>query len=114
MRPIGPHEGCNLYAVDDGIEGGGGLRFGADGIDAAVRAATLGQFLDALVDVFGSGTLSQRMSPLPCQASAFIETERSAVIISGFVSARSYLSRRNHRSLPGIGMLQSLGVRHVR
>ncbi len=51
MRPVGAHEGRDLYPVDHRVEAGIGERLGTDGIDAGVCAAALGQFLDAVVDI---------------------------------------------------------------
>src|SRR5882757_9331178 len=51
MRPVGPHEGGNFYSVHHGIEAGIGEWFRSDRIDACIRAAAFGQFLDLVVDV---------------------------------------------------------------
>ena len=51
MRSVRSHERRDLDAVDDGVEAGAGVRLGADGIDAGVRTAAVGHFLDPVVDV---------------------------------------------------------------
>src|SRR4051812_30060034 len=51
MRPVGAHEGRDLYAVDDGIKTGIGAGLGANRVDAGVRTPTTGQVLNALVNV---------------------------------------------------------------
>ena len=67
VRAIGPHESSHLDAIHHRIEARSGLGFGADGIDAGVRAAAVGQLLDAIIDVFlleierqGAGSLRKR------------------------------------------------------
>ena len=51
VRPIGAQEHRDLRAVQHGIEARRGMRFGADGIDAGIGTASVGQFLDALVNI---------------------------------------------------------------
>src|SRR5690242_1197736 len=51
MRAVGTHEGRCLYPVPSRIETCRGLGLGADRIDAAIRAAALGQRHDAVVDM---------------------------------------------------------------
>src|SRR4051794_24240999 len=51
MRAVGPHEGRDLHAVDDGIEARRGVRLRADRIDAGIRAAAIRHVLDAVVDI---------------------------------------------------------------
>src|SRR5262249_41090932 len=41
MRPVGAHEGRDLYAVDDGIEAGRAMRFGANHVDTGIGARPL-------------------------------------------------------------------------
>jgi hypothetical protein len=45
------HERRDLDAIHDSIEAGCDIRFSSDGIDAGIGAATIGQFLDSVVDV---------------------------------------------------------------
>ena len=51
VRPVGAHEGGDLDAVPARVETGAWLRLGADGVDAGIGAAALGQLHDAVVDV---------------------------------------------------------------
>jgi hypothetical protein len=52
MRTIRAHEGRYLDAVNHGIRACLGLGFGPDRIDAGIGAATLREFLDALLNIF--------------------------------------------------------------
>ena len=51
VRTVRSHERRDLDAVDDGVEAGAGVRLRADRVDAGVRTAPIGQFLDPVVDV---------------------------------------------------------------
>ena len=45
VRAVRSHEGRDFHSVDQRIEAGARFRLGANGIDAGVGAATVGQFL---------------------------------------------------------------------
>ena len=52
MRTVGSHERRDLDTVDYGVEAGADVWLRADGIDAGVGTAAVGQFLDPVVDIF--------------------------------------------------------------
>ena len=51
MRPVRAHEGGDLDPVPARVEAGARIGFGADRIDAGIRAAAVRQFLNAVIDV---------------------------------------------------------------
>ena len=51
MRTVRSQERRDLRAVQHGIKAGGGVRLGADGVDAGIGTAARGQLLDAFIDI---------------------------------------------------------------
>jgi len=52
VRAVSAHKCSDLDAIDDGVEPGTDIGLSADGVDAGIRAATVGQVLDPVVDIF--------------------------------------------------------------